>query len=239
MLASSAAMGPSASCAGGSPAKGWSGPPWAVRGARSSVQLGGVSRASSPGPAWGKMGVDAFLSSSCASWSRIGVSRGGRARRGWARRRWRVRGSLRGGVGVGEVAAEEPAPSHGCVGVEEVAEAVHDAVAASSPDGLPGLRVMVLHELLQNVKVREARPLGTRARVVLGTGRSLSLRVRERAEGRDERERGGERQPCAGRGHRRLRRYAVRARKEWLWGVRDSYRYRPSETGPRKVEASK
>ena len=164
---------------------------------------------------------------------------GGRARRGWARRRWRVRGSLRGGVGVGEVAAEEPAPSHGCVRVEEVAEAVHDAVAASSPDGLPGLRVMVLHELLQNVKVREARPLGTRARVVLGTGRSLSLRVRERAEGRDERERGGERQPCAGRGHRRLRRYAVRARKEWLRGVRDSYRYRPSETGPRKVEASK
>jgi len=163
----------------------------------------------------------------------------GRARRGWARRRWRVRGSLRGGVGVGEVAAEEPAPSHGCVGVEEVAEAVHDAVAASSPDGLPGLRVMVLHELLQNVKVREARPLGTRARVVLGTGRSLSLRVRERAEGRDERERGGERQPCAGRGHRRLRRYAVRARKEWLRGVRDSYRYRPSETGPRKVEASR
>ena len=163
----------------------------------------------------------------------------GRARRGWARRRWRVRGSLRGGVGVGEVAAEEPAPSHGIVGVEEVAEAVHDAVAASSPDGLPGLRVMVLHELLQNVKVREARPLGTRARVVLDTGRSLSLRVRERAEGRDERERGGERQPCAGRGHRRLRRYAVRARKEWPGGVRDSYRYRPSETGPRKVEASR
>ena len=95
----------------------------------------------------------------------------GRARRGWARRRWRVRGSLRGGVGVGEVAAEEPAPSHGIVRVEEVAEAVHDAVAASSPDGLPGLRVMVLHELLQNVKVREARPLGTRARVVLDTGR--------------------------------------------------------------------
>ena len=239
MLASSAAMGPSASCAGGSPAKGWSGPPWAVRGARSCVQLGGVSRASSPGPAWGEDG------SGCVPVEQLRElveDRGlawGRARRGWARRRWRVRGSLRGGVGVGEVAAEEPAPSHGCVGVEEVAEAVHDAVAASSPDGLPGLRVMVLHELLQNVKVREALPLGTRARVVLGTGRSLSLRVRERAEGRDERERGGERQPCAGRGHRRLRRYAVRARKEWPRGVRDSYRYRPSETGPRLVEASK
>ena len=147
----------------------------------------------------------------------------GRARRRGARGRLWARGSLRGGVGRG--AAEEPATPHG-VGVEEATETAHDAGVAARLHGLSRLRVMLLHELLQYVKVGEARP---RCR------RWLSLRVGEGAEGRREGERGGEGEPRAGRRHRRLRRYAGRARKECVRGARTSRRYRPcarSETGP-------
>ena len=147
----------------------------------------------------------------------------GRARRRGARGRLWARGSLR--VDVGRGAAEEPATPHG-VGVEEATETAHDAGAAARLHGLSRLRVMVLHELLQYVKVGEARP---RCR------RRLSLRVGEGAEGRRECERGGEGEPRAGRRHRRLRRYAGRARKECVRGARTSRRYRPSarsETGP-------
>ena len=75
--ASCSRMGPSGSCGG--PEKGCSKPPCADNGARSAVRFGGLSRVSSPspGPACGKMGALAFLSSSCASWSRSGVPRGG------------------------------------------------------------------------------------------------------------------------------------------------------------------
>ena len=147
----------------------------------------------------------------------------GRARGRGARGRLWARGSLRGGVGRG--AAEEPATPHG-VGVEEATETAHDAGAAARLHRLSRLRVMVLHELLQYVKVGEARP---RCR------RRLSLRVGEGAEGRREGERGGEGEPCAGRRHRRLRRYAGRARKECARDARTSRRYRSSarsETGP-------
>ena len=147
----------------------------------------------------------------------------GRARGRGARGRLWARGSLRGGVGRG--AAEEPATPHG-VGVEEATETAHDAGAAARLHRLSRLRVMVLHELLQYVKVGEARP---RCR------RRLSLRVGEGAEGRREGERGGEGEPRAGRRHRRLRRYAGRARKECARDARTSRRYRSSarsETGP-------
>ena len=199
-------------------------PPCADNGARSAVRFGGLSRASSPspGPACGKMGALAFLSSSCASWSRSGVPRGAGSAAGARGRLW-ARGSLR--VDVGRRAAEEPATPHG-VGVEEATETAHDAGAAARLHGLSRLRVMVLHELLQYVKVGEARP---RCR------RRLSLRVGEGAEGRREGERGGEGEPRAGRRHRRLRRYAGRARKECVRGARTSRRYRSSarsETGP-------
>ena len=213
---------PAAAAERGCPEKGCSKPPCADNGARSAVRFGGLSRASSPspGPACGKMGALA----SCRAAARAG--RGAGCREGAAGGGGLGAVGLEGPArGVGRGAAEEPATPHG-VGVEEATEAAHDAGAAARLHGLSRLRVMVLHELLQYVKVGEARP---RCR------RRLSLRVGEGAEGRRECERGGENKPRAGRRHRRLRRYAGRARKECARDARTSRRYRSSarsETGP-------